>query len=94
MNIKSFMNFYREVFSEATVFPKMHILEQHVPLIKKWNTGFGKQGAESIYAYFNSLTRTYWSISDPVMRMEHTMWEHLLHIVPASIDAKPAIKRR
>ena len=92
------MRFYREAFPEATILPKMHFLEQHVvPWIKKWKIGFGligKQGAESIHAYFNGLHLSYRTIPDPVQRMEHTMREHFLHITPANIDAKPAIKRR
>ena len=92
------MTFYRRTFPESTVLPKMHFLEDHVvPWLKKWKIGFGlmgEQGAESIHTYFNSLGRTYQSIPDPVKRLEHTMQEHLLHIVPANVDARPAIKKR
>lgn len=92
------MTFYREAFPEATVLPKMHFLEEHVvPWLKKWKIGFGfmgEQGAESIHAYFNTLHQSYRSIPDPVQRMEHTMREHFLHIAPANVAAKPAIKRR
>ena len=89
---------YRDTFPTATVIPKMHMLEEHfIPWLKKWHLGFGlmgEQGAESIHAYFNSLKKTYAGIPDPVDRLRHTMKEHMLHISPANIDAKPPIKKR
>ena len=92
------MRFYREAFPKATVHPKMHFLEEHVVLwLKKRKIGFGfmgEQGAESIHAYFNTLHQSYHSIPDPIQRMEHTMREHFLHIAPANVATKPAIKRR
>lgn len=92
------MEYYRSTFPAATVLPKMHILEEHViPWLKEWHVGFGmmgEQGAESIHKYFNSLGTTYRGIPDPVKRLHHTMQEHLLHIAPVNIDAKPIIKRR
>ena len=70
----------------------MHFLEEHVvPWVKKWKIGFGlmgEQGAESVHAYFNGL------VPDPVKRMECTMREHLLHIAPANVAAKPQLKKR
>ena len=85
-------------FMTASVLPKMHMLEEHVvPWLRMWHVGFGlmgEQGAESIHKYFNSLGRTYCGIPDPVKRLKYTMKEHLLHIAPANITAKPAIKRK
>ena len=76
----------------------MHFLEEHVvPWLKKWKIGFGfmgEQGPESIHSYFNALHQAYRTMPDPVQRMEHTMWEHFIHIAPANVAAKPAIKRR
>ena len=44
------MGYYRLTFPQATVLPKMHILEDHVvPWIRRWRVGFGfmgEQGAE------------------------------------------------
>jgi hypothetical protein len=89
---------YRDTFPWATVLPKMHILEEHVvPWLRRWHVGFGlmgEQGAESIHAYFNSLKRTYQGVPDRVRRLDQMMREHLLHIAPSNIAAKPAIKRR
>lgn len=92
------MEFYRATFPKSTVLPKMHMLESHViPWLRKWHVGFGlmgEQGAESIHKYFNSLNQTYRSIADPVRRLKSVMTEHLLHIAPANIDAKPLAKKR
>ena len=50
---------YREVFPNASVTPKMHMLEEHVAVwMKRWHTGsglMGEQGAESIHAYLRRL---------------------------------------
>lgn len=92
------MKFYRESFPTATVLPKMHILEDHViPWLSQWHVGFGlmgEQGAESIHAYFNSLKITYRSVADPVDHLKQMMVEHLLHIAPVNVDAKPPVKKR
>lgn len=97
-NIKKFMNFYRSKFPQATVLPKMHILEEHVvPWVREWGVGFGlmgEQGAESIHSYFNNLVRTYKSIPNPVDRLRYIMKEHLLHTSPENIMAAPVFKKR
>ena len=68
-----------------------------MPWIKRWRNGFGfmgEQGAESIHAYFNGLVARYRSVPNPVKQMECIMSEHLLHIAPANIVAKPTIKKK
>ena len=71
------MAVYQESFPQATVLPKVHMLEEHVvpwPL-KQWRIGFGmmgEQGAESIHAY-NSLGRTLWGTPDKVHRLLRTV---------------------
>ena len=41
-NIQGFMRFYRQHFPQASVLPKMHILEAHVPdWMEKWGVGLG-----------------------------------------------------
>ena len=92
------MSHYRLTFPNSSVTPKMHFLEEHVvPWVKKWKIGFGlmgEQGAESVHAYFNGLVLRYKGVTDPVQRMECTMREHLLHIAPANVAAKPQLKKR
>ena len=92
------MSFYRDKFPDASVLPKMHMLEEHVvPWLKQWHVGFGllgEQGIESIHAHFNSLNRTYRSMPEEVARLRQLMKEHLLHIAPDNIAATPATKTR
>ena len=91
------MAFYQESFPTATVIPKMHTLEEHVvPWLKEWYIGFGMmggQGAESIHAYFNRLGKMFDVMPDWVQRLKHKMKEHLLHVAPANIAAKPVKKK-
>ena len=92
------MSFYREKFPDASVLPKMHMLEEHVlPWLRKWRVGFGllgEQGIESIHAHFNSLGRTYSNIHEEVARLRQLMKEHLLHIAPEHVAATPEQKKR
>ena len=97
-HIKKFMTFYREKFPNASVLPKMHMLEEHVVLwLKQWHVGFGllgEQGIESIHAHFNSLNRTYKSMPEEVARLRQLLKEHLLHIAPENVAATPVPKSR
>ena len=97
-NIKDFMGYYREFFPTSSVIPKMHMLEEHVvPWLKEWHLGFGmmgEQGAESIHAYFNRLGKMFDVMPDRLQRLKHKMKEHLLHVAPANVAAKPPIKKR
>ena len=92
------MSFYREKFPEATVLPKMHMLEEHVvPWLREWHVRFGlmgEQGAEIIHKFFNNLGRRYCSIPRSLDRLKLMLKEHLLHIAPANVAARPLIKRR
>ena len=92
------MGFYRDTFPRATVLPKMHMLEEHVvPWLREWHIGFGlmgEQGAESVHAYFNSLKRIHANTANPVQQLKQMMRDHLLHIAPANIAAKPLPKRK
>ena len=49
------MSSYREKSPQASILPKMHILEDHVvPWMRRWRIGaglMGEQGAESIHAF-------------------------------------------
>lgn len=92
------MKFYRENFPDATILPKMHILEQHVvPWIKKWGVGLGlmgEQGAESIHAAVNSITPAYVNIPDRVQRLKCILQEHHRQVCPFLANCKPIPKKR
>ena len=54
-----FMHYYRDVFPEASIKPKLRILEDHmVTFLLNWRVGcglLGEQGAESIHKVYNQL---------------------------------------
>ena len=54
----------------------------------------GEQGAESIHAYFNTLTCTYHSIPDKVERLRQMMNEHFRHSAPSMVAVQPPKKKR
>ena len=61
--VRRFLSYYRDSFPDSSMTPKMHFLEEHVvPWICHWRVGLsfhGEQGAESIHAKFNDLSRAH-----------------------------------
>lgn len=92
VNIADFMAHYRNNFEE-NVTPKMHILEHHVtPFIKRWKLGtglMGEQGAESIHACINTITRRYKNIRNKEKQLLHVIKEHCLLTSPSSQSKVP-----
>lgn len=97
-NIKDFMAEYRKLESNASITPKLHILECHtIPWIRRWKAGVGfhsEQGAESIHTTFNSLLKTYANVRNRCHKMLGIMKEHYLQNAPESIQYVPAITKR
>ena len=92
------MKFYRENFPEASILPKMHLLEMHiVPWVRQHGVGLGlmgEQGAESIHASVNGIKAAYTNIPDKVKRLECILREHHRHVCPTLAKQRPTIKRR
>ena len=92
------MGYYRQHFPEASVLPKMHILECHVPdWLEKWGIGLGlmgEQGAESIHTSFNSIERSYLNMPNAVDRLFRVVQEHHLRVDPEHRSLVPEAKRR
>ena len=92
------MAFYWHEFSNATVTPKLHMLEDHmVPWMQRWKVWFGlldEQGAESIHAKFNTLKFMYCTILDRPKQLKQLMVEHYLHICPDNIALRPLLKKK
>ena len=90
------MGFYRQHFSNATVSPKMYILECHVPgWLEKWGVGLGlmgEQGAESIHTSFNLIEQSYPSMPNQVDRLLCIVKEHHLRIDPEHRSMVPEPK--
>lgn len=92
------MAFYRETFPEATVLPKMHMMEVHVvPWLKQyrvWLGLMGEQGAESVHAAVNSIKKVYTNIPDKVSQLKCILLEHHRQVCPTLVKQQPEIKRR
>ncbi len=92
------MTFYRETFPHASVLPKMHMLEEHiVDWLRLWGVGLGlmgEQGAESIHASINTISRAYSNIPDKVQRLECILKEHHRHVCPTLAAQQPVKKKR
>ena len=94
------MAFYRENFPQATVLPKMHILEDHtIPWLRRWHLGaglMGEQGAESIHAHMGGLEAQYHGIVNPLDRLKYIVVEQNLESAPTlnSVKPKPKLYRK
>ena len=98
-DIINFMADCRASFPQATVLPKMHILEDHViPWFNRWHIiGFGmmgKQGAESIHAHLTRIENNYNSITNDVDRLTNVFKESCLQTAPALTTIRPPPKKR
>ena len=91
------MTYYRENFPNASVTPKMHLLERHtVKQVSKWKFGMGllgEQGAESIHSNFNDIERAYLGIPNKKDRLLRVTQEHHLRIDPENVILKPIVKK-
>ena len=89
--------FYRHTFSEATVLPKMHILEDHViPWMCCWYIGsglMGEQGAESIHAHLLRLEIQYNGIVNPLERLKYVIKEHNIESSLGFKNIRPAPRK-
>ena len=96
-DIAAFMAFYRQTFPEATVLPKMHILEDHViPWMRRWHIGsglMGEQGAESIHAHLHRLEIQYNGIVNPLERLKYVIKEHNIESSPGLNNLRPAPRK-
>ena len=93
-----FLQEFRVSFPDASITPKMHLLEDHtLEWAWNWHAGFGlsgEQGAESIHARFNTLQRTFASMHDRLQHMTSVMREHLISIDPQNLAALPIPVKR
>ena len=97
-HIQSFLSYYQETFREATITPKLHILEDHVvPFLRRWKAGFGffgEQGIKSLHAAFNKIACSYSAITNRVKRLKSIVREHHMQISSALKAQEPPVKRR
>ena len=70
------MSYYRTHFPNASVLPKMHILEHHVAdWLEQWRVGLGEQG---IHTSFNSIERSYMNMPNRADRLFQIVQGHHL----------------
>jgi hypothetical protein len=76
------MAFYRANFPDATILPRMHILEDHiVPWMRRRHIGaglMGEQGAESIHAHFHRLEYQYSGLVNPFDKLKYIVNDTIL----------------
>lgn len=103
LDIKRFMSYYRtnfpkESFPNASVLPKMHLLEAHmVDWLRRYHlgTGFmGEQGAESIHAHLNRLESTYGSMRNRLDRLKQIFTMYTVEVDPSLQTLKPEVMTR
>ena len=74
------------------------MLEDHmVPFLKKMKMGMGflgEQGAESIHARFNSITRNYANMRNPAERLECVVKEHFNQVCPDNVIRVPEPRKK
>ena len=84
--IKSFMAAFCQNFPEASVTPKMHLLEYHaLDQLAMFGVGFGllnEQGGELIHTEFNRTGRVVHRMRDDVQQLLTTMKRHHLATTP------------
>ena len=81
---------------DATILPKMHILEDHVvPWMRRWHIGaglMGEQEAESIHAHFHRLENQYSGIVNPLDKLRYIVNEHNIETTPGLNCLRPTAK--
>lgn len=97
MDIEGFMKAYRQHFPQASITPKMHILECHVVMwLRRWKVGsglMGEQGAESLHAHIHTLEDRYRGVVNPLQRLLYVVKEQVLEASPRLNKLQPLPKR-
>lgn len=92
------MKFYRTTFPDATVLPKMHIMEDHaIEWLERWHLGagiMGEQGAESLHAHLMRMDRNYQGVVNEVDRLKYIFKEHRLESAPSLVTLRPPPAKR
>eukprot|EP00731_Ephydatia_muelleri_P002046 Em0001g2046a len=54
----------------------------------------GEQGVESIHHYFKRLALSYNAVRNPAQKLLLMLKEHMLHVTPENISARPNVKKK
>ena len=97
LDISEFLKYYRKSFPNASILPKMHIMEDHVvQWLRQWKIGaglMGEQGAESIHAHLNRLDKQFNGIVNPLHRLKYIIKEHNIESSPRLNSLQPLPKK-
>ncbi|KAI8482284.1 hypothetical protein Bbelb_399750 [Branchiostoma belcheri] len=92
-NIREFMAYFRATFPNASIPPKMHLLEAHVvESMRTWGFGLGfmgEQGIESVHAQFNTIMRAMGGIRGETAQLKAVLKRHLLKSCPTRVGGVP-----
>ena len=91
------MEFYRETFPNAPVFPKLHLLECHAMQqvnATQMGLGFlGEHGIEVIHHHFNISERTYSSMANDLEKLKCMVKDHHIRTHPGN-PRPTSVKRK
>ena len=91
------MAYYRAHYPEATVIPKMHLLEEHmVPWLRRWHiaTGLmGEQGAESLHVHLHKLENRFSGVVNDLDHLQYVVREHNVQAAPELAEMAEAITK-
>ena len=98
LDVKEFLKYYRETFPDASILPKIHMLEDHmVDWLKRFHLGagfMGEQGAESIHAHLNRLGTTYQNIPNDLDKLKYIFKMYTLETATCLQSLEPPVKTR
>lgn len=98
LDVKDFLEFYRESFPDASVLPKIHLLEDHMgDWLRRFHLGagfMGEQGAESIHAHLNRLESTYSNIPNDLSKLKYIFKMYTLETATCLQSLEPPVKTR
>ena len=76
----------RELCKQASVFPKLHYLEDHIPqFVRGWKVGpgmMGERGGETVHHLFYRLGERFANMQNPAVWYKHMLKQHLMASIP------------
>ena len=86
MCIKHFLRVYRQSFPNASITPKLHMLEDHtMEQLRRFKVGLGllnEQCGELLHTEFNRAGRTVHGMKDELLKLMSIMRRHLTTTFP------------
>lgn len=97
-DVRCFMALFRFEFPNATITPKMHILEEHVvPWVKEYKAGLGffaEVGVEASHSGLKIISPFYDTVPSKPRQLVLKLNAHLLYVHPEQRSKQPKVQRR